>query len=89
MRSEIPEAGQVVNVEGLLRMLENQGYRCALSGEPLTPAGVNVDHIHPVKLGGRHELENLQLLTPEVNQMKGTLTQERFIELCKLVAAKH
>jgi len=34
--------------------------------------GVEVDHIHPVDLGGLHHPDNLQLLTKDANTRKGT-----------------
>ena len=68
---------------------EKQHYKCALSGCDLTPETVGADHIIPYAHGGTHEIGNIQLITRELNSMKGTLTQKRFIELCIEVANHH
>lgn len=71
----------------LLELVESQKYQCALTGESIRdPASASLDHKQPRGLGGSNELENLQWVLKEVNDMKGTLTQERFIELCCKVA---
>jgi hypothetical protein len=46
------------------------------------PEGCEVDHIVPVSKGGRHELSNLQYLTPEENRKKSAkeLTEKMKIE---------
>ena len=69
----------------LKQMIEQQGYRCALSGEKLTPSNATLDHRIPVSDGGSSELDNLQWLHVDVNRMKGSLDQERFIQICKRV----
>jgi len=71
----------------LLRLIESQEHRCALSGVELKPEKAELDHKIPYQKGGKHEPENVQWLSKEINRMKGTMTNERFIELCKKVAA--
>lgn len=46
------------------------GYGCANCGE--TRGAIVIDHILPVKLGGKTELENLQLLCHRCNNIKGS-----------------
>jgi CRISPR/Cas system Type II protein with McrA/HNH and RuvC-like nuclease domain len=46
-----------------------------------------LDHILPVSRGGKHSIENAQVLHKEVNRAKGTLTNEEFIQLCHEVVA--
>jgi len=65
---------------------ETQEDRCALSGKVLTPEIAELDHIIPVAKGGGNNIENLQVVHRKVNRMKGTLGNEEFIELCKLIA---
>jgi 5-methylcytosine-specific restriction endonuclease McrA len=36
------------------------------------PDGYEVDHIIPISKGGKHEISNLQYLTPLENRMKGS-----------------
>lgn len=74
-----------VNVGNVMRLLEWQDYRCALSGRPLTPETASLDHIVPVRDGGRHTIENVQVLHKEVNRAKSTLAHEQFVQLCREV----
>lgn len=76
-----------LTVDGILLLLQNQGFRCALSGRELSPGTTALDHILPVARGGEHRLENAQALHKEVNRAKGTLTNEEFVSLCREVVA--
>jgi 5-methylcytosine-specific restriction endonuclease McrA len=71
----------------LKALLDVQQYCCALSGLPLTPEDAALDHIVAVSDGGTHEVNNLQWLNAEVNRMKGSMSQSRFIAIVKLIAA--
>lgn len=70
----------------LEELVRKQGFRCALSGARLTPETAALDHITPVADGGTDDLDNLQWVSKEINTMKGTMSQERFIELCHCVS---
>jgi len=74
-----------VSVGEVWDLLRRQAFRCALSGRPLTPESAALDHILPVSRGGKHSIENAQVLHKEVNRAKGTLTNEEFIQLCREV----
>jgi 5-methylcytosine-specific restriction endonuclease McrA len=76
-----------VSVENVLRLLEHQQYRCALTGRRLTPQTASLDHIVPVRLGGEHAIENTQVLHKDVNRAKGALTNEEFRAMCREVVA--
>lgn len=78
-------AGTPVSTNGVLTLLERQGYRCALSGRILTPETAAFDHIVPVRHGGAHVLENAQVLHKDVNRAKSTLTRAEFIGMCQEV----
>jgi hypothetical protein len=69
----------------LMRLLKQQDYRCALTGEKLTPNTAELDHKTPKSKGGEDTLDNLQWLDRTVNRMKGRLTTEEFIAICKRV----
>lgn len=71
----------------LKRMIVEQDYRCALSGEKLTPETARLDHKVAVTNGGGNSIENLQWLDVEVNRMKGSLSQDSFIAICRKVVA--
>ena len=74
-----------VSTENVLRLLEYQHYRCALTGRKLTPQTAAIDHIVPVRFGGEHLIENTQVLHKDVNRAKGSLTSEEFVRLCREV----
>jgi len=70
----------------LLGMIEAQEFKCRLSGHPLTVDNAALDHIVPISKGGEHSMSNVQVLHAEVNRMKGTLDQSRFVALCRMVS---
>lgn len=74
--------GTPISVGGVLRMLDRQGFRCALSGRPLSPETSALDHIVPIRLGGEHVIENTQVLHKDVNRAKGSMAREEFLGLC-------
>lgn len=69
----------------LRKLIEKQGYKCALTGVHLTPRTAELDHITPIKKGGSNEIENLQWVSRQVNRAKGSMLQSEFIEMCRLV----
>lgn len=56
----------------LRAMLKRQKHRCAAAGctADLRVAGYELDHIEPLARGGRHVVENLQMLCPRHNREK-------------------
>src|SRR5579883_877718 len=46
------------------------GGRCGICGEPVEPADVSIDHIHPLARGGAHEPDNWQLANRTCNVHK-------------------
>ena len=82
----------LLSVEELLEILEDQDYRCAISGIPMTcllekgtkfPYNVSVDR---VKAGGSYTKDNIQLVCNCLNSWRGDTDLEFFIEVCKKVA---
>lgn len=84
--SELP-ASEGVTGRALRAMLVEQGYRCPLTGEQLTPTNAALDHKTAVAVGGTNDLSNLWIVHKEANRMKGTLTTEEFVLWCERVAA--
>lgn len=70
----------------LRKLVERQHYKCAMSGRVLTPETAACDHVVPLKNGGTHAIDNLQILHRDINRMKGTLASEEFIALCCEIA---
>lgn len=81
------EGKEAVTQRSLFELIEAQKYRCALTGIALKPEDAALDHCVPVSIGGEHVISNVQWVSAEVNTMKGQLTTERFVTLCRLVAA--
>ena len=84
-KSEGPEHAEVESAD-LKKLLEMQGYRCALSGVRLEPRNAELDHKIPLARGGTNDLSNLQWLDRNVNRAKGAMDNEEFIAMCKQVA---
>jgi 5-methylcytosine-specific restriction endonuclease McrA len=68
------------------QLISDQNYRCALTRVELTPETAELDHVIPVAQGGSHSIENLQVLHKTVNRMKGTMSNDEFVEWCDLVS---
>jgi len=78
-----------VSSKDLMRIVEGQAYRCALSGVDLSPRMSSLDHKTPASRGGSNELDNLQVIHPVVNYSKARLNNEEFIAMCHAVARTH
>lgn len=78
-----------VCTDNVLRLLEYQQYRCALSGRELTPQTAALDHIVPIRFDGQHIIENTQVLHKDVNRAKGSLTNEEYIQMCHEVVLQY
>jgi hypothetical protein len=72
-----------VTREQLHNLLHKQNFKCALTGQSLNWKTASLDRIDSNKA---YDIDNIQWMLSEVNYMKRVLTQDRFIELCKLVA---
>lgn len=76
---------EFVGSKELRNLIDRQQYRCALTGMELEPDIADADHIIPVSRGGDHSIENVQVVHRDVNQAKGTMTNDEFIQLCRKV----
>lgn len=71
----------------LLKLAEDQGFLCALTGASIKdPLVASLDHKEPFSLTQDNGINNLQWVLKEINKMKGTLSNDRFIQLCCMVA---
>jgi 5-methylcytosine-specific restriction endonuclease McrA len=77
---------EVLSLEDLRELLHQQNFRCALTGERLTPTNFALDHIVPIADGGEFTAANSQLVLKSVNRAKNTMSEEEFIEMCRKVA---
>ena len=80
--------------EVLLQKLEDQEYRCALTGVELTcllekgkrfKTNASVDRIIP---GGSYSKDNIQLVCQAVNYWRSDTNLEEFVEWCRKVVEK-
>jgi DNA-binding CsgD family transcriptional regulator len=86
IQDELNQDANKATSSQLMALIEQQEYRCALTGLSLTPKVAELDHIVPRSKGGTDEITNLQWLHKRANRMKGTMDNELFIETCKLIA---
>ena len=78
---------EVATPSQLMMLIKSQGYKCAISGLDISdPSNAQLDHISPVSAGGNHAVSNLQWVHAKLNRMKGTMSQQEFLELCTAVA---
>lgn len=75
---------QITLIE-IRELLQQQNFRCALTGQVLTPDNFVLDHIIPVAHGGTFSIDNCQLVTKEVNRAKHTMSQADFLAMCQNV----
>jgi 5-methylcytosine-specific restriction endonuclease McrA len=67
-------------------------FTCVYTGDTLDwkdPGKYQYDHITPKSRGGEDTLENLQIISVNANQAKGSMTHDEFIDLCKKVSERH
>lgn len=75
-----------ITTKSILDLLHRQGFKCAYSGDPLTPENTSADHRIPVSANGEHSIENIALVTRQVNAAKGTLSLVEFVQMCHKVS---
>lgn len=85
MPSKKSETG--ITTKSMMALLEQQNYRCALSGVELTPETASADHKVPIARGGLHHISNLQIIDEKVNQAKGALMLDEFLDVCRRVVS--
>ena len=77
---------QELNAKDLERMFFNQLGKCNLTGVELGPDTLTADHIQPMEDGGSNTADNVQIVHDIINTMKGSLSNDQFIEWCCRVA---
>lgn len=74
-----------ITAKQILALVEQQDYRCAVSGQELSPETASLDHIVPVSRGGTHTLKNLWVVHHQINSAKGTMLADEFVLMCRNV----
>ena len=77
----------VATSQEILKLVDAQGYKCALTGWALEPATAVLDHVVPLSQGGANTIDNLQVVHSKANAAKGVMSQDDFIALCRAVVA--
>ena len=78
-----PSEAIAITAGFLLKLIESQDYRCALTGRELTPETAALDHKQPRADGGENEPDNLWWVHQDVNRAKGTMAVEAFVDMCR------
>ena len=76
---------KVAGIKDLREILETQKYKCAITGDDLTPENTAFDHIIPMSDGGSSEKENLQAVLRVVNNSKHKMGMQEYVEMCAKV----
>lgn len=78
-----------IDIEFIDAMYEEQDGLCSLSGLPIGWSKVGWHHsasIDRIDSNKGYTTDNVQLVHKKLNMMKGTLSNEEFIELCTAVS---
>jgi HNH endonuclease len=63
-----------------LRLIERDGLTCSICGKFLLLETVNIEHIKPVSLGGKAELDNLKIVCTECNLAFRDIREYEFVD---------
>ena len=83
LRKKARESG--FNMDRAIRKLELQDYRCYYSGLKIDHTNASPDHTIPKSKDGHDSIENLRWVHWNINQMKRSLDEKVFMDLCKKV----
>ena len=71
----------VYRAKDFYAQLEEQQYRCFMTGRELTPVNCTAEHLTPLKQGGKHERGNIVLLVREIAPLKRALSEAEIVDL--------
>ena len=83
-----PEIAWTLTVEQVWAIYDKQKGRCALTGIPMTwarnvPTNISIDRITP---NGSYSMSNVQLVCRAINQSRGALEVDEYLDWCTKVA---
>lgn len=70
-----------------MSLLEQQDFKCALTGDPLTPETAALCYRIPLSRGGAYEPTNAFIATQQVAGMKSTLTVAELVDVARRIVA--
>jgi hypothetical protein len=90
-RGKRPKLTFTISLKDLVNLYESQKHKCCFSGLSLEPdltktlqeQNLSIDRKDSYK---GYTLDNIQLVDKHINMMKGSLSDEEFIDLCVKVA---
>ncbi len=83
--SKVKSNGESISAFDLWMVAKRQKLICPISGVRLTNFNTSIDHIIPYCKGGKNTINNIQLVSWNVNQMKNSHTTEDFLNLIKTI----
>ena len=86
-RNVHPEKDQseVPTTDAITKWLKSIDFTCYFTGAKLDKTTLQYDHLHPINRGGSFSLSNIVTVTPEINQIKGTMSEKEFTQLYELI----
>ena len=80
------QTGSMMRAKTCFAMIQDQQFKCALTGIDLTPETASLDHIIPVANGGHPtDARNGHFVHRAINQMKGIMSVEELIGWAKAI----
>jgi len=61
-------------------LLVKQKYLCPITGRELTPETTCAEHRIPLRMGGKHALENIYLVNEMASRLKRQFTEHEILE---------
>ena len=77
----MPKEDYVYRAKDFYEQLEEQNYKCFVTGRELTPMNCTAEHLVPLKKGGQHIRENIVLLVRDIAPLKRNLSEEEIVLL--------
>ncbi|TGM48695.1 hypothetical protein EHQ92_12750 [Leptospira biflexa] len=72
-----------LRAEHVYAMLNDQDYKCFVSGVKLTYQNLELAYKIPLYIGGKHELSNVCLVDRSLKELKKFKTNEEIVIICK------
>lgn len=79
------DQNEVPTTDEITEWLKSIDFTCYFTKVKLDKLIMQYDHLHPINRGGSFALSNVATVTPEINQIKGTMSEAEFHELYQLI----
>ena len=66
-------------------ILNNQDCKCSYTGIELTPDNTRISHKTPLKKGGKHEANNVELVHSSIANFVRDHSRDEVFDLCKQI----